>query len=262
MRSDQYRLVCTRDWVGSGYSFLAGRSGTPALRYLTLREVHSDQWIPADSSWDWLLVQRHTGRRRWLVGSEERARADGIDLDRNHLDRRAQAPFGDYLAEDEGRASQPRLGGWTIPDAAFLAVLPREPDQLVAQLEAAHPRTRFAGPLTHAAQMLRSCLFPAELRTALYGGLLGLPEISLVEDTTDQNGNDRIGLTCELNNTRHELLIDPDTGHYAGQRDTAMPGSQLPVEPGTIVSTSRTLTTIVDALDEFPTLGALDDKSH
>lgn len=262
MRSDQYRLVCTRDWLRSSYSFLAGRSGTAALRYLTLREVHSDQWIPADPSRDWLFVQRHTGRRRWLAGAEERARADGIDLDRDHLDHRAQVPFGDFLAQAERRAPRPRPGGWTSPDAPVPGRLPREPDQLVAQLESAHPRTRFAGPLTHTAKILRSCVFPAELRAALYEGLLRLPEISLVEHTTDQDGNDRITLACELDNTRHELLIDPDTGHYAGQRDTTMPGSQLPVELGTIVGTSRTLTTIVDALDEFPTLGALDDKSH
>jgi hypothetical protein len=56
-----------------------------------------------------------------------------------------------------------------------------------------------------------------------------------------------------------ELLIDPDTGYYAGQRQIALPGSLLPVEPGAIVST---VTTVLGALEEFPTGRDPDDRTR
>jgi hypothetical protein len=50
-----------------------------------------------------------------------------------------------------------------------------------------------------------------------------------------------------------------DTGYYAGQRQIALPGSLLPLEPATIVST---VTTVLGALDEAPTDSDPNDKTN
>lgn len=248
----QYLVISTHAWTMRALSFLQGRSGTPTVRYRLLEELRSDRWVPADPSRDWVSEQRRTGRRWWLLGSEEEARADGIDL--GHRDRagRVRAPYGDFRAERENRRPGPRPGYWRAPNPGFLAALPRDPDQLLARLEIDHPRTRFSHPLTHAAAALRTCLFPADLRTALYRGLLQLPEVSINEHTVDLEGRHCVALATDIGARAHELLIDPTTGQYAGERDTASDDTRWPVEPGTVLKSSSTITAITDRPGELP----------
>ncbi|GEL26523.1 hypothetical protein PSU4_54770 [Pseudonocardia sulfidoxydans NBRC 16205] len=75
-----YLLVSTHAWWRSSHSLLQGRVGIPQTRYVTLSEHRKDCWFPADPAGDWFLDQWATGRRIWLLGSEEQARADGMDL--------------------------------------------------------------------------------------------------------------------------------------------------------------------------------------
>jgi hypothetical protein len=249
---DQYLVVSTHAWAMKSHNFLRGRSGTPTVRYLLLEELRSDRWVPAEPSRDWVGEQRRTGRRWWLLGSEKDARADGIDLDHQDHAGRVRAPYGDFLAERENRRPGPRPGSWRAPSPDFLAALPRDPDQLLARLEIDHPRTRFSHPLTHVAGALRSCLFPADLRAAFYRGLLQLPGISVDEHTVDLDGRPCVALAWDIGARIHELLIDPATGQYAGERDTAGNEPPWPIAPGTVVRSSATLTAITDGPGELP----------
>jgi hypothetical protein len=47
-------------------------------------------------------------------------------------------------------------------------------------------------------------------------------------------------------------LIDPGTGQYAGERDSAGDESLWPIEPGTVVRSSATLTAITGGPGELP----------
>jgi hypothetical protein len=249
---DQYLVVSTHAWTMRSHSFLHGRSGVPTVRYVLLEELRSDRWVPAEPSRNWVGDQRRTGRRWWLLGSEEEARADGIDLDRQDHGGRVRAPYGDFLAERENRRPGPRPGSWRAPSSDFLAALPRDPDQLLARLEIDHPRHRFSHPLTHVADALRTCLFPADLRAALYRGLLQHSEISIDEHIVDLDGRHCVALACDIGARTHELLIDPADGQYAGERETAGNDPLWPVEPGTVIRSSATLTAITDGPDELP----------
>ena len=249
---DQYLVVSTHAWTMKSHSFLHGRSGAPTIRYMLLEELRSDRWVPAEPSRNWVGHQRRAGRRWWLLGSEEEARADGIDLDRQDHGGRVRAPYGDFLAERENRRPGPRPGSWRAPSPDFLAALPRDPDQLLARLEIDHPRHRFAHPLTHVADALRTCLFPADLRTALYRGLLQRSEISIDEHSVDLDGRRCVALACDIGARTHELLIAPADGQYAGERETAGDDPLWPVEPGTVIRSSATLTAITDGPGELP----------
>ncbi|MFD1519872.1 hypothetical protein [Pseudonocardia yunnanensis] len=249
---DQYLVVSTHAWAMRSHSFLRGRSGTPTVRYMLLEELRTDRWVPAQPSRDWIGHQRRTGRRWWLLGSEEEARADGIDLDHQDHAGRVRAPYGDFRAERENRRPGPRPGSWRAPSPDFLAALPRDPDRLIARLEIDHPRTRFSHPLTHVADALRSCLFPADLRTVLYRGLLQRPEIDIDEHAVDLDGRLCVALACDVGARTRELLIDPASGQYAGERETAGNNPLWPVEPGTVVTSSATLTAITDGPGELP----------
>jgi DNA-binding CsgD family transcriptional regulator len=127
IRADQYLYISTHGWAMAGISLLRGRSGVPVTQFRYLAEHRSDQWVPADPSRDWLIDRRPTGRRQWLVGSEEEARAAGYDVEYPGPVGRFQAPHGDFYAHLNGQPPRPHPGGWQMPDPSFLAALPRDP---------------------------------------------------------------------------------------------------------------------------------------
>jgi hypothetical protein len=59
-------------------------------------------------------------------------------------------------------------------------------------------------------------------------------------------------LTCDTGARIRELLIDPTTGQYAGERDTARDDPRWPVEPAAVLKWSSTITAITDEPGVLP----------
>jgi hypothetical protein len=249
LRADQYVYVETHAWW----------MGTYGLHTHLSEHLHR-QWVPARSDREWLLVRELTGARQWLAGSEEDAAADGFDP-------AEIAPVGRFVARhglfDLGRHTEteldeppcapapPRRGTWQTPNSTFFAELPRDPGELRARLVVDNPGSWF-GPFAAAVNALRTCLVPAPLRQSLYEALLGLPDVSVVENVPDLDERKCTALAHDAGRTRTELLIDPDGGQFAGERDTLRTDSRTGLPIGTVISDTAVVTGVVDVLGAPP----------
>ncbi len=242
---DQYRYVSTHAWW-------LGSVGTPDAVHAYLAEHVVAQWVPARPDRDWLLDHQVTRRVRWLTGSPEAAHEAGFDPRDGVLLGRFQAPYGDFHADQQGRRPGRRAQGWHTPTPAFLAGLSRDPEALLARLCADNPQGRYGGPFTAAAGALRTCLVPAELRTALLRALCALPAVTVVEDVADLDGRSCLGIVHDAGPTRTELLVDPADGQYAGERDTLRRDSRCGLRVGTMIGSTAVHTGIVDQLGALP----------
>lgn len=238
---DQYRHVATHAWW-------LGSFATDELVHTHLVEHMLHQWVPAQPDRDWLLDHQVTGQVRWLSGDEHAAREAGFDPRDGVSVGRFRAPYGDFHAEQQGRRPGRRVQGWHAPTPSFLAGLPREPAELLRRLCADNPPSRYSGPFIAAAGALRTCLVPADLRTALLRALCALPAVQVVEDVLDLDGRSCAALVHDDGPTRTELLVDPTDGQYAGERDTLRRDSRCGLRAGTMISTTAVRTAVVDTL--------------
>lgn len=258
MRPDQYRVVETRAW----------RLGTVVAREALLHHLteHRERlWVPAAPERDWLRERELTGRRRWLVGSEEELAAlaatpDGV-LPGHPADPadgvpvgRLRARYGRFDAPEEG---PPRRGSWHAPTLEFLADLPRDPDALLARLRGDGSAGRYDSPFARGVGALRSGLVPADLRRPLYRALAALPSVAVCP-AIDAGGVARAALVHDAGATRSELHVDRADGAFAGERDTLRADSRLGLPAGTVISSSTVRGAVVDDIGALPAWALLE----
>lgn len=244
MHADQYLLVATHAWWLGSFG-----------RHNHLTEHRSQQWVPARPEREWLLVRELAGGRTWLTGSAQDAVDDGYDLAECPSVGRFRAPYGEFDSSGDdgfcGASSRPRRGSWQVPTAEFLTRLPRDPDLLRDRLTEENPGNWF-GPFTAAVTALRTCLVPADLRTALYRAITGLPAVTVGDRTANLDGHPCLVVVHDAGRTRTELLVDPVHGQFAGERDTLRIDSRCGLRAGTVISEAAVTTVVVDALGELP----------
>ncbi|MFL6077724.1 MAG: CU044_5270 family protein [Mycobacteriales bacterium] len=210
----QYLYVATHAWWRG-----------EAMRFVYLEENLIETWVPSDRTQEWLERRKLTGRRQWLSGNEKDARAAGV-LDQPSWpdgDQRARCGrFGqDPVDKDGGRAGPCGAGGWQEPTAAFLASLPRDPAALYARLRAdtkGHGRDPDAEVLVYAADALRTGLVPADVRAALYRALAHLPGLKVVDHQANLDGRRGVALAITGDDETQQIIIDPATGQFIGER--------------------------------------------
>ncbi len=121
----------------------------------------------------------------------------------------------------------------------------------------------YCGPFTYAGDALRSCLVPADLRVALYQALRRHPDIRTLHEATDLDGGPCIAPVHEAAGRRRELLINPQTGQYAGRREARTTDGGPGLRAGTVMSSTSVRTAVVDSLGDVPsTLAALPRDSR
>jgi hypothetical protein len=247
MGPDQYTYVETHAWW-------LGTFGS----HSHLTEHRLRQWVPARGDREWVLERELTGEQQWLVGSAEQAADDGFDL-------RDVAPVGRFRAvhglfhlgggdDDEGFCGTPMgapRGNWQAPTREFFALLPRDPDALHARLREENPGDWF-GPFTAGVTVLRTCLVPADLRAPLYLALARLPDVTAAEGVDDLDGRRCLALVHDAGRTRTELMISPEDGQFAGERDTLRMDSRCGLRAGTVISSTAAHTAVVDTEGDLP----------
>ena len=235
IRSGQYWHVSTHAW------WMANMGSEPD-RYSYLAEVITDVWIPFDQQRDWLMDRRLTGRRVWIQGSEQQAAEAGFKIEDRWPTGRRRAQYGDFWAESAGQ--QPSLGEgiWQRPTPDFLAGLPRDSSQLLAQLrESSAGRGDDRRAFTYAMDVLRTGVVPADLRVALYRALLTIPGVEVAEDGA--SGRD-FSLSLDDGSRRTEILINGENGQFAGERST-FTRDIGDYQAGTVQTSTKVVTTVV-----------------
>jgi hypothetical protein len=245
LRPDQYVYVETHAW------WLGTHGPHQHLAEHRLRE-----WIPAEPDREWVLERQITGAQRWISGSAEEAIADGYDL-------RPAVPVGWFrarhgafnaLTEGDERSClppAPRRGSWQSPTREFFSRLPRDPEALVHRLREENTGSWF-GPFAAGVTALRTCLVPADLRAALCLALACLPGVRATEGVENVDGVACLALVHDAGRTRTELMLSPDDGQFAGERDTVRTGSRTGLAAGTVISSTAVRTTVVDEPGTIP----------
>jgi hypothetical protein len=226
----------------------SGNTTSSDLLFAYLAENLLETWVPPDRSQDWLLRRAMTGRRHWLAGDESRVNREGWPTGE------WRAPYGDFYAGDERREpSESPPGLWSRPNPDWVAELPRTPALLLEHLRIALPPARQddAMLLHHAAQALRSGLLPADLVTALYEALAGLPSATVHESVANLDGQAGTALVVEKGIRIEELIIDLDAGEYLGER-TTQTKTAYGIPADTVTSFGALSSAMVEALGDVP----------
>ena len=152
---------------------------------------------------------------------------------------------------------------WQVPSPAFLAALPRDVDALRARLYA---DTQGAGSsadgevLVAVADVLRSGLVTADLRSSLYRVLETVPGVEVTSESVRVGNVTGVGIGRleDVNGLRQELVVDPATGQVVAEREIAVRDVDG-IPAGTVIGQTTVTRTIVDAVPASVTSGARHD---
>ncbi|MDQ2585123.1 CU044_5270 family protein [Saccharothrix yanglingensis] len=234
----QYRYTVTR-----GRSAVLRDAGGTRFRWLDEEVLES--WVPAVEGEEYLVRPQETDRRDWLVGTEEQARAAGVRLE--------PTPQAEVRGRCD-RTCREEPGTWQAPNEKFLTGLPREPEQLLRRLlddSRGRGSSESQEVLVYAADLLRSGRVPADLRAALFRALALLPGLEVADRSANLDGRKGVALAVTDGEARQEVLVDPATGEFIGERRVLTePDDSLPA--GTVVWSSSVETAVVDGLGARP----------
>ncbi|GIM96156.1 CU044_5270 family protein [Paractinoplanes toevensis] len=191
-----------------------------------------ETWVPADPDGEWVQRRTDTGERTYLVGGPG---PDDVRAEPETWRGRC----GDFFPQP-GVDSCDRPGNWQEPTASFVDDLTRDPRRLFDQLRRetdGHGRDPDQEVLVYAADALRSGLLPADLRAALYRALALLPALTITERTTTLDGHTGTALGIVAAGERREIVIDPVTGAFIGER-TRLTADRDGIPAGTVVGSS------------------------
>jgi hypothetical protein len=215
-----------------------------------LREETIQTWIPADYHSDWHMVRALTGKRQWLGGtvSESVAMSEPVP-DANFQNADLTAACGNFYPRSQGTHV---CGDPTdIGSPAFYQSLPTSTDAMLAKLkQEAAPKGGTPGEVLHIADaMLQTGLAPAAARAAMYRALAELPGIQITDRTANLAGVTGVALGIDDGSSqREDVIIDPNTGEYIGDRDIAVHPDQKWVKPGTVVGFTSQTMSVVDSI--------------
>ncbi len=245
LRPGQYRYVDAHVWWQSGTQ--AGKQ-----RFAFLAENRLEMWIPPDESQVWLWHRDVTGRRQWQVGTEQAARAAGVDVDGGWPEGDFRAKCGDFFL-DRGERPCSRTGNWQDPKDGWIAGLPRDPEALYDRLRADAPHNSLgdAELLVYAADALRTGRLPADLRAALYRAIAMIPGIEITDQVANLDGRTGVAYGMAAGATRQDIIIDPETGEFIGEREV-LTKADGELEAGTVLTYTAVSTGVSDRIGARP----------
>ncbi|MFT7837803.1 CU044_5270 family protein [Saccharothrix sp. BKS2] len=248
----RYRYVATRAW------WMASSTGQDGRPFAHLAENLLETWAPADPTGEWLLRRDVTGNQQWVLGTEEEARAAGVPTTNTwprggwpEGDERARC--GDFTAEPDQQCRRP--GGWQHPTAQWQADLPTDPDELLERLEHDLPPDDAVSAevrmLDRAATALRGGLVDEAVRANLYQALAKLPGLRVTDRQADLDGRTGTALGVDDGHVRQEIIIDPGTGRFIGERRIATRDVDgFPA--GTVMTSTSVETGVADTIGTKP----------
>ena len=244
----QYRYVATHAW----YLQTGVPSGDKEFSYF--EEHLIETWVPADWRQEWLQRETVTGKRQWVDGSEAEARTAGLrPPPRRTSENRARC--GGFSAAIEG-IDPCTPGSWDQVTVGFMDSLPRDPQQLYDTLRDFEAREHGDGDrgyrmLSHAAELLHTGLARADLRAVLYRMLGMVPGLRITENVANLDGRKGIAFGMARGDQRLDVIIDPATGQYIGEREVALKGSDA-VPAGTVQEYTSVVVAVVDHQGDKP----------
>lgn len=207
---------------------------------------HDELYVPADRDDDWVWIQcgrrplQTFGPRSEAFASEQAASFYEYD---SSVIRRFPGGIG-----PDGRSV---VGYQTLTDTSVnYNALPRDPAALLSKI---YELNGNAGQSRdgEALEWIRSALYrgtaPAEFRAALYKAAALIPGVAITDQQATLNGitGIAIGRLEPANNVQYDIIIDPETGQYIGEREVTLTAyASFPA--GTATSWTAVTTSVVD----------------
>ncbi|NUT95050.1 MAG: CU044_5270 family protein [Saccharothrix sp.] len=241
----QYRYVATHAW------WMASTTGAER-DFARLAENLLETWAPADQQGEWLLRRDVTGNQQWIVGTEDEAKAAGVDTQGGWPEGEWRAKCGGFFAEP-GKECDDR-GGWQHPTAEWQASLPTDPDALFQRLQDDAPDNSrgSAELLVYAADALRSGLIRSDVRANIYKALAKVPGLEVTEKQANLGGRLGTALGIDDGDIRQDIIIDPETGQFIGERQVTTSDRDF-LKAGTVLEFTAVETGVVDRIGDKPT---------
>ncbi|WP_208630525.1 CU044_5270 family protein [Amycolatopsis kentuckyensis] len=242
----QFRYVAEHTWVRRGVQTGDGTGYT----YLWEQEV--DRWIPADEHDVWQETRKILSTGKFLGGSVPQSQAPEPEITKTDQGR-WQGPCGDFFPKSQPPKKCGDATDWDSP--AFYAALPRDPAALYAKLQ---QLTKGRGSTPTAMfhfgiEILRAGQMPASLRAEWYRALAKIPGITVLAASTNLDGRTGIALGLADRHEIRQLIIDPVTGGFIGERTIAGAEPEQPwLQPGTELGASAITTAVAGRLGEVP----------
>jgi hypothetical protein len=243
LRPGQFRYVDEHGWEelteqhadGGGFSYL--------------REETIQTWIPADYHTDWRERRTLTGKKQWLGGTEPQSVLSQPEPDADIQNADRTAACGNFFPQSQGTHV---CGDPTdIGSPAFYQQLPTSTAQMLTKLkQEAAPKGGTPSEILHIADaMLQTGLAPAAVRAAMYRALAELPGIQITDRTANLAGATGVALGIDDGSSmREDVIIDPNTGEYIGDRQIAIHPDQKWVKPGTVIGFTSQTMSVVDSI--------------
>ncbi|MEU4444349.1 CU044_5270 family protein [Actinosynnema sp. NPDC050801] len=246
----QYRYVAAHEWNsrGVGTAPPADRPDAVASGYTYLVESRTETWIPHDVTQEWLNRRTPLEGAKWLGGTVPQSEAPVPEPDETAKGER-RGRCGDFFPRSQPQKVCGDPEDWDNPD--FYAPLPRDPQALLGWLrDLTANRSGPSGTVFHwAVQLLRTGLVPADLRASLYRALALLDGVTVTDGKANLDGRVGVAVTIEDVHERRELIVDPATGDFIGERTVTGPQPhEAYIEPGTVTSLSAITTKVVDGI--------------
>ncbi|WP_410621113.1 CU044_5270 family protein [Amycolatopsis sp. cmx-8-4] len=242
----QFRYVVEHTWVGRGV-----QTGN-ATGYSYLWEQQIQRWIPADEHDVWQENRKILGTGKFLGGSVPQAQApepEITDTDQGQW----QGRCGDFFPKSKPAKKCDDPTDWDSP--AFYATLPHDPAQLYKKLQ---DLTKGRGSTPTAmfhfgTEILRSGMMPAQLRAEWYRALAKIPGMKVLAAEANLDGRTGVALGLDDRHELRQLIIDPVTGQFIGERTIAGTQPDDPwIKPGTETGASAITTAVADRLGVAP----------
>ncbi|SEF21203.1 hypothetical protein SAMN05421837_101765 [Amycolatopsis pretoriensis] len=242
----QFRFVAEHTWVQRGVQM----GQTTGYTYLAEQQV--DRWIPADPHDVWQENRKILNPGKFLGGSVPQAQApvpEVTDTDQGQW----QGRCGDFFPKSKPAKKCDDPADWDSP--AFYATLPHDPAALYAKLRAltagrgSTPRAMFH----YGIEILRAGVMPAQLRAQWYRALAKIPGMTVLAAETNLDGRTGVALGLDDRHEIRQLIIDPVTGQFIGERQVAGAEPDEPwIKPGTEIGASAITTSVAGQLGVVP----------
>ncbi|WP_410638811.1 CU044_5270 family protein [Amycolatopsis sp. lyj-346] len=242
----QFRYVAEHTWVQRGV-----QTGD-ATGYTYLWEQEVGRWIPADEHDVWQETRKILSTGKFLGGSVPQSQAPEPSVT-NTDQGRWQGRCGDFFPKSKPAKKCGDPSDWDSP--AFYAALPRDPAALYAKLQQlTKGRGSTPSVMFHfGIEILRAGQMPAQLRAQWYRALAKIPGITVLAAETNLDGRTGVALGLDDRHEIRQLIIDPVTGGFIGERTIAGAEPRQPwLKPGTELGASAITTAVADRLGEIP----------
>ncbi|MEV7098975.1 CU044_5270 family protein [Amycolatopsis sp. NPDC051045] len=242
----QFRYVAEHTWVRRGV-----QTGD-ATGYTYLWEQEVDRWIPADEHDVWQETRKILSTGKFLGGSVPQSQAPEPEIT-NTDQGQWQGRCGDFFPKSKPAKKCGDAGDWDSP--AFYAALPHDPAALYAKLQQlTKGRGSTPSVMFHfGIEILRAGQMPAQLRAQWYRALAKIPGITVLAAEANLDGRTGVALGLDDRHEIRQLIIDPVTGRFIGERTIAGAEPEEPwIEPGTEIGASAITTAVAGRLGEVP----------